>query len=268
MSRLSRRSAIVRLLAAAAAPLGLQALAQLDPARAFAQEAPPVAGSGEAAEPPAAPRPLEDGHYFYSLQGPEDGPLSTGPTRNSYGTEIGYATFDSGTFLIHHNYDRHLLSAEWIASRIGAFSIKDGAILVEALGELNDQGCFALELRHQAYKDRRYIRANWLSLDPPTGTVAIGTDGIWGEMDNVARAVGVEAVRPPGEWNTFLFTAQGSHFEGWVNGVKAVEGEDDHFGAGRISLITMRMNKAPYQVRFRNLHIWDGAPPDPTTLWS
>ena len=47
--------------------------------------------------------------------------------------------------------------------------------MVEACGELNDLGCFGLEMRRQAYPDRRYIRADWLTVDPPTGTVAIGT---------------------------------------------------------------------------------------------
>jgi hypothetical protein len=158
------------------------------------------------------------------------------------------------------------LTQDWIRSRIGNFSIGDGALMVDALGELNSIGCFALEMRRQADNDRKHIRANWLSIDPPTGMVAIGTDGLRGQMDLVAMATSVAAIRPQGEWNRILFLAQGQHFEGWVNGEKAIEGDDDHFGSGQVSLIAMRMNKAAFQVRFRNLHVW-ATPPDPTTVW-
>jgi hypothetical protein len=270
----TRRTALIRLLGAAAAPLGLHGLAQLGRASIFAQEAPPAI---EPSEPLVEPVPTTEpappasfggpGHHFYSLQGPgEDGPLRTGRTSDKWGQEIGFSTFEGGTFVMQLNYPPGLRQ-DWIGSRIGTFSIKDGAVMVDALGELNSIGCFAIEMRHQAYRQRKYIRANWLSIDPPTGMVAIGTDGTMATMENVARAVGVSAVRPQGEWNTVLFTAQGQHFEGWVNGEKAVEGDDYHFGAGQISLITMRMDKGSFRARFRNLHVWDGALPDPTSVW-
>jgi hypothetical protein len=267
MARLSRRTAIPRILAAVAAvPLGLHALAHGNTATALARAAPAGAASDEPAEDADSPPTRQPGYHFFSLAGPgEDGPLTTGTIFNKWKDDLGYATFDGGTFLMHVNNPAE--SKEWIGSRIGSFSIKDGALMVEARGELNDIGCFGLEMRRQAYTDRRYMRANWLTVDPPTGTLAIGTDGMYGRMVNVATSTGVAAVRPQGEWNTFLFIAQGKHFEGWVNGVKAVQGEDYHYESGRIGLITMRMNREPFQARFRNLQIWDGILPDPTAAW-
>lgn len=270
MTLLSRRTAIVRLLGAAAATsLGLHGLAPSGGASALAQEAPPVVEGSEAPIAPVAAPQGENGHYFYSLRGPgADGPLSTGRTRSKYGGEIGTSTFEDETFVMQHNYPGEgLFSQDWMGSRIGTFSIKDGALMVEALGEQNDTGCFALEMRHQAYRDRKYIRSYWLSVDPPTGTVALGADGEWSQLENLAKAVGFGTVRPLGEWNAFLFMARGTHFEGWVNGAKAVEAEDNQFGSGRISLIGMRMNRAPFRVRFRNLNVWDNVLPDPTTVW-
>jgi hypothetical protein len=249
MSLLTRRTAIARLLGVTAATqVGLAH--RLSGATAWAQE--------EAS-----------GYHFFSLGGPgEEGPLPVGSTRSKYDGEIGFSAFEGESYVMQLNYPGEGLSRQdWLGRRIGDFSIKDGALMVDALGELDETGCFALEMRHQAYKDRRYIRSNWLSIDPPTRTVEIATDGIWNEMESVARATDVEAVRPAGEWNTFLFLARGEHFEGWVNGVKAVEGQDHRFGSGRVSLITMRMDRAPYRVRFRNLRVWEGTPPDPTTVW-
>ena len=275
MTRLSRRTALLRLLGAAvAAPLGLHGLAQVGRAT-YAQAAPPLVEpteptATEAAEIEAAPLAsglVEPGHYFYTLAGPgPDGPLPVGSTENAYGTEIGYSAFEDSTYVVQHHYDPHLNRQEWLGRRIGDFSIADGALMVDALADQSPEGCWALEMRHQAYKDHRYIRATWLQVDPPTGLVAIGTDGLWGEMDNVARNI-VPDVRPMGEWNRVLFIASGTHFEGWVNGVKAVEGDDDSFGRGRISLIAMRMSRQPFQTRFRDLHVWDGVLPDPSTVW-
>ena len=267
VTRLTRRTAIARILAAAAAaPLGLHALAQSANSMVFAQAAPASVSPGGPAEDADSPPGRQPGYHFFSLAGPgDDGPLTTGTVFNKWKDDLGFATFDDGTFLMHVNYPAE--SKQWIGSRIGTFSIKDGALMVEARGELNDSGCFGLEMRRQAYSDRRYMRANWLTVDPPSGTLAIGTDGMYGRMVNVATSTGVDAVRPQGEWNTVLFIARGKHFEGWVNGVKAVEGEDYHYESGRIGLITMRMNREPFQVRFRNLQVWDGILPDPTAVW-
>jgi hypothetical protein len=253
MSLLTRRTALARIGGAlVAAPLGTRLLG----GPALAQE-----------ERPAGPG--SDRFHSFSLAGPgPDGPLPVGRTMSHYGGEIGHSKFEDESYVMHLSYPgQGLRRQDWLGRRIGQFSIKDGALMVDAVGELNETGCFALEMRHQAYKDRRYIRSNWLSIDPPTGMVTIGADGIWSEMENVAKADGVSAVRPQGEWNTFLFIARGSHLEGWVNGVKAIEGENDQFGSGRVSLIVMRMDEAPYRVRFRNLRVWDGVLPDPTTVW-
>jgi hypothetical protein len=158
---------------------------------------------------------------------------------------------------------------EWISRRIGRFSFRDGAVMVEARGELSPTGCFAIEMRHQAYKDRRYIRSNWLCLDPHDGHVHIQTDGIWNEMEIVAdhHHEGYTPVRPPGEWNTFLFLASGDHLEGWVNGERAIAGVDGRWGSGNISLVAMRVDRMPFLARFRNLRVWDGVLPDPATVW-
>ena len=125
-----------------------------------------------------------------------------------------------------HPGDKELGRSEWISRRIGKFSFRDGAVMVEARGELSPTGCFAIEMRHQAYKDRRYIRSNWLCLDPHDGHIHIQTDGIWNEMQIVAdhQHDGSTPVRPPGEWNTFLFLASGDHLKGWVNGERAIAG--------------------------------------------
>ncbi len=152
--------------------------------------------------------------------------------------------------------------------RIGRFSFRNGAVMVEAKGELSPTGCFAIEMRHQAYKDHRYIRSNWLCMDPYDGHCHIQTDGIWNEMQVVADHHGeTTPLRPPGEWNSFLFMADGDHLEGWVNGEKAVAGKDGHWGSGNISLIAMRIDRAAFRVRFKNLRIWKGHWPDPTTVW-
>ena len=74
-------------------------------------------------------------------------------------------------------------------------------------------------------------------------------------------------VRPPGEWNTFLFIASGDYLEGWVNGEKAIGGIDGRWGSGNISLVAMRIDRLPFRARFRNLRVWDGSLPDPATVW-
>src|SRR5947207_1402281 len=122
MAGLTRRSALIRLFgAAAAAPFGLQALVQ-GTSPANAQQAPGVSDSDE--PPPTGNQP---GCYFYSLSGPDDGPLSTGKTRSDSGNEIGHATFADGTFVLELPYPQGR-SQEWIGSRDGTFSIGDGAL--------------------------------------------------------------------------------------------------------------------------------------------
>jgi hypothetical protein len=141
--------------------------------------------------------------------------------------------------------------------------------MVEARGEWSPTGCFAIEMRHQSYKDHRYIRSNWLCLDPHDGHVHIQTDGIWNEMQIVAdhHHDGYTPVQPPGTWNTFLLLASGDYLEGWVNGERAIAGTDDRWGSGNISLVAMRIDRAPFRARFRNLRVWDGQLPDPATVW-
>lgn len=267
MSRVTRRAAIVRFLGAAAAiPLGMHELARVGWLPAHAREEMEEEGEPEELFEPSEAT-LEPGHHFFSLRSRgAEGPLDVSKSKNKYG-EIGFSAFEDDAFVMHMPFPAPGGTREWMGRRIGTFSIKDGALMVDAVGELNEIGCFALEMRHQAYRDHKYIRSNWMAVDPPTGTVEIKTDGEWDDMVVVARATGVGAVRPQGEWNRLLFTAQGRHFEGWVNGEKIVEGEDYRFGSGRVSLITMRMDKASYRVRFRNLHVWEGVLPDPTSVW-
>ena len=221
--------------------------------------------------PPTAVAPdgqVGTGGSAYSLQA--HGPLSQGVTRNKYKREVGFATYEGDSFLMHLNgAEAGLGRSEWISRRIGQFSFRDGAVMVEARGELSPTGCFAIEMRHQAYKDRRYIRSNWLCLDPHDGHIHIQTDGIWNEMQIVAdhQHGGYTPVRPPGEWNTFLFLANGDYLEGWVNGERAIAGRDGRWGSGNISLVAMRIDRNPFRARFRNLRVWDGSLPDPASVW-
>src|SRR5438874_12200223 len=129
MTRPSRRTAIARICAAvAAAPLGLHALTQSDNSTAFAQAAPASGSSDEPAEGADSAPTRQPGHYFFSLAGPgDDGPLTTGTVFNKWKDDLGFTTFDGGTFLMHVNYPAE--SKEWIGSRIGTFSIKDGALM-------------------------------------------------------------------------------------------------------------------------------------------
>jgi hypothetical protein len=220
---------------------------------------PAVAASGSQAGP---------GVHTYALLA--QGPLSQGVTRNKYKHEIGFAAYDGDSFLLHLNgAEAGLGRSEWISRRIGQFSFRDGAVMVEARGELSPTGCFAIEMRHQAYKDRRYIRSNWLCLDPHDGHIHIQTDGIWNEMQIVAdhHHDGYTPVRPPGEWNTFLFLASGDYLEGWVNGERAVAGRDGRWGSGNISLVALRIDRNAFRARFRNLRVWDGHLPDPASVW-
>jgi hypothetical protein len=208
------------------------------------------------------------GAFAYSLQA--GGPLSEGVTRNKYKHEIGVARYEGDGFQLHLNgADAGLGRSEWISRRIGHFSFRDGAVMVDARGELSPTGCFAIEMRHQAYKDRRYIRSNWLCLDPHDGHIHIQTDGIWNEMEIVAdhHHDGATPVLPPGEWNTFLFLASGDYLEGWVNGERAIAGRDGRWGAGNISLVAMRIDRNAFRARFRNLRVWDGHLPDPASVW-
>lgn len=78
---------------------------------------------------------------------------------------------------------------------------------------------------------------------------------------------GYTPVRPPGEGNTFLFLASGDCLEGWVNGERAIGGDDGRRGAGQISPVAMRIDRLPFRARFRNLRVWDGQVPDPATVW-
>jgi hypothetical protein len=210
------------------------------------------------------------GFYTFSLAAGSGGPLGEGVTNNKYKHEIGYARYEGDSFVLGlHPGDKELARQEWISRRIGKFSFRDGAVMVEARGELSPTGCFAIEMRHQAYKDRRYIRSNWLCLDPHDGHIHIQTDGFWNEMQIVAdhQHDGYTPVRPPGEWNTFLFVASGDYLEGWVNGEKAIAGIDGRWGTGNISLVAMRIDRMPFRARFRNLRVWDRHPPDPATVW-
>ena len=213
--------------------------------------------------------PWVSGTHVFSLGAGSDRPLGEGVTQNKYKAEVGYARYEGDGFVLHLNGGKDLLSNEWISRRIGRFSFRDGAVMVEARGELSDTGCMAIEMRQQAYKDHRYIRSNWLCLDPHDGHVHIQSDGMFNEMQIVAQHQhdGYTPVRPPGEWNTLLFLASGDYLEGWVNGERAIAGQDGRWGSGNISLVAQRVDRAPFQARFRNLQIWDGVLPDPTTLW-
>jgi hypothetical protein len=214
--------------------------------------------------------PAVPGARVFSLAAGSGGPLGEGVTKNKWNAEIGYARYEDDSYVLHLNPgDKELGRQEWIGRRIGTFSFRDGAVMVEARGELSPTGCFAIEMRHQAYKDRRYIRSNWLCLDPHDGHIHIQTDGIWNEMEMVAQHdhTSHTPVLPPGEWNTYIFLASGDYLEGWVNGEKAIGGNDGRWGAGQISLIAMRIDRLPFRARFRNLRVWDGVLPDPATVW-
>lgn len=238
---------------AAAAPFGLRLLAA-DGAQAH--------GGKDGDSAPAA----DPGSYFYSLADAGNGPLRLGSTQNKWNVEIGYAGFQDGAFFIHHNSSPRLYKEEWISSQIGTFSILEGALMVEVRGDLSDLGCFGLEMHRQQYKDRRWIRANWFMIDPPSGMVSLESDGER-EMQTIAEGMAPDVIRPIDQWNQMLFLARGNHFEGWVNGAKVIEADNDHFGRGRIGLVAERMDRAPFRTYYRNLHVWDGLVPDPTTVW-
>lgn len=257
---LSRRTFLTTALAAAVAvPAALGGLIGTASAQEATDDAP---GSGG---PQAGP-----GAHLFSLAAGSGGPLGEGVTKNKYKHEIGYARYEGDSYVINlHPGDKELARQEWISRRIGRFSFRDGAVMVDAKGELSPTGCFAIEMRHQAYKDRRYIRSNWLCLDPHDGHIHIQTDGVFNDMEIVAdhHHDGYTPVRPPGEWNTFLFLASGDRLEGWVNGELAVAGQDGRWGSGQISLVAMRIDRQPFRALFRNLRVWDGVLPDPATVW-
>ena len=264
-STLSRRTFLnVALATAVAVPAALGSLigtAWAEDGEDDVPESDPV-GSSLAPDGPGA-------HHF-SLAAGSGGPLGEGVTKNKYKVEVGYARYEDSDYVINlHPGDKELGRQEWISRRVGRFSFRDGAVMVEARGELSPTGCFAIEMRHQAYKDRRYIRSNWLCLDPHDGHIHIQTDGVWNDMEIVAdhQHDGYTPVRPPGEWNSFLFLASGDHLEGWVNGELAVAGKDGRWGSGQISLVAMRIDRLPFRAHFRNLRVWDGVLPDPATVW-
>ena len=261
---LSRRAFLASALATAVVgPAAFAGLAGV--ARAQEGEDDPASEPAVSSVAPAGP-----GAHQFTLAAGLDGPLGEGATRNKWKAEVGNARYEGDSYVINlHPGDKELGRQEWISRRIGRFSFRDGAVMVEARGELSPTGCFAIEMRHQAYKDRRYIRSNWLCLDPHDGHIHIQTDGIWNDMEIVAdhQHDGYTPVRPPGEWNTFLFLASGDYLEGWVNGEKAIGGVDGRWGAGQISLVAMRIDRLPFRARFRNLRVWDGVVPDPSTVW-
>ena len=259
-----------RLLRGLSATLALGSLglpAAVRPTSAHAEEADDV-------EDVAAPAPIGGGQlapnvYAYSLASKADGPLAESVSYGQQKAELGWSRFEDGMYTMHLNAQRPgLRESAWMNWRIGRFSFRNGAVMVDAKGELSPTGCFAIEMRHQAYKDHRYIRSNWLCMDPYDGHCHIQTDGIWNEMEIVADHHGeTTPLRPPGEWNSFLFMASGDYLEGWVNGEKAVAGKDGRWGRGNISLIAMRIDKQAFRVRFKNLRIWEGHWPDPATVW-
>jgi hypothetical protein len=209
---------------------------------------------------------------WYSLASRDEGPLPVGGTRSDEGAEIGNSTFDGDSYVININPFKDGLAGreEWLSRRIGDFSFRDGAVMVDALDEVNPTGkaAYAIEMRRQAYKQRRYLRSNWLWVQPSDRHVHLQSDGVWNKMDKIAEDPGTSgAVRDGGEWNSLLFIAQGDHLEGWVNGLKVVEARDDRWGRGQISLVALRRDKAGVRVRFRNLRIWPEVPPDPVAVW-
>jgi hypothetical protein len=213
-----------------------------------------------------------DRMIWYSLASRDDGPLPVGGTKSDYGEEIGKSTFEGDTYVINiHPFKDGLAGREeWLSRRIGDFSFRDGAVMVDALDEVNPTGkaAYAIEMRRQAYKQRRYIRSNWLWAQPADGHVHIQSDGVWNRMDKIAEDPGATgALRRDGQWNTLLFIAHGDHLEGWVNGLKVVEAEDGRWGRGQISLVALRRDRAGVRVRFRNLRIWPDVPPDPMAVW-
>ena len=222
-------------------------------------------GSGAHAAP--------DRMIWYSLASRELGPLPVGDTKSDYGAEIGSSSFQDESFVIHINRFKDGLAGreEWLSRRIGDFSFRDGAVMVDVLDELNPTGkaAYAIEMRRQAYKQRRYIRSNWLWVQPSDRHVHIQSDGLWNKMEKLAEDPGASgAVRDGGQWNTLLFIAQGDHLEGWVNGLKVVEAQDGRWGSGQISLVALRRDREEVRVRFRNLRIWPDVPPDPVAVWA
>jgi hypothetical protein len=209
---------------------------------------------------------------WYSLASRDEGPLPVGGTKSDYGAEIGRSIFDGDTYVIDINPFKDGLAGreEWLSRRIGDFSFRDGAVMVDVLDEVNPTGkaAYAIEIRRQAYKQRRYIRSNWLWAQPADRHVHIQSDGVWNKMDKIAEDPGATgALRDGGQWNTLLFIAQGDHLEGWVNGMKVVEAEDGRWGKGQIGLVALRRDKEGVRVRFRNLRIWRDVPPDPLAVW-
>jgi hypothetical protein len=268
----SRRALLRGIVAVAGVPLAL-GLAGDWPVRAVAAAEEDDDGADERSEAEAVAAPAvhaAPGAITYTLASRADGPLPVGSTKSKYGAEIGYSAFEGDSYIVHlHAWQRGLAPREeWLSRRIGTSSFRNGAVMVDGRDELNPVGAFAIEMRRQAYKDRRYIRSNWLWIHPASRHVHIQSDGIWNEMEKLAEDPGTSgAVRPPGEWNTLLFLADGSRLEGWVNGQKVVEAEDGRWGSGQISLVGLRRDRPEVRIRFRNLRIWENHLPDPTTVW-
>ena len=261
------RRRLLRGLSAALAlgSLGMHAALRTSPVHAEEEDGGAAPAGSDAS---ATSQPAPNVHVF-SLSSKAEGPLAESVSLSKEKAELGWSRFEDGTYTMHLNDWRPgLRTSEWMNRRIGRFSFRDGAVMVEAKGELSPTGCFALEMRHQAYKDHRYIRSNWLCMDPYDGHCHIQTDGIWNEMEIVADHHGeTTPLRPPGEWNSFLFMADGDYLEGWVNGEQAVAGHDGRWGSGNLSLIAMRIDKQAFRVRFKNLRVWEGHWPGPTSVW-
>ena len=271
---LTRRALLRRILAVAAVPLALGLASRPLEGVAVAADEADEEDEAVAAEAVSAPAVRTGPDLMaYSLASRADGPLPVGVTRSKYGAEVGYSAFEDDSYVIHLNAwskDRPGLAPreEWLSRRIGKFSFRDGAVMVEGRDELNPVGAFAIEMRRQMYKDRRYIRSNWLWIHPEERHVHIQSDGIWNKMEKLAEDPGTSgAARPSGEWNTLLFMAWGYHLEGWVNGQKVVEATDGRWGSGQISLVALRRDRPEVRVRFRNLRVWENHLPDPTTVW-
>ena len=76
-------------------------------------------------------------------------------------------------------------------------------------------------------------------------------------IDQSGRTGGIPNFLPPGEvvgtwdqWNTYDITMDGDHIVVLLNGIKTIDGTDDHFSSGPISLQYGSGN-----IKFRNVRI-------------
>ena len=158
---------------------------------------------------------------------------------------------------------------EWLSRRIGDFSFRDGAVMVDVLDELNPTGkaAYAIEMRRQAYKQRRYIRSNWLWVQPSERHVHIQSDGNWNRMEKLAEDPGTSgAVRDGGSGIRCSYRSRRSS-RGPGKRSESGRGAGRSLGLWPDSLVALRRDLEEVRVQFGNLRIWRDVPPDPVVIW-